>query len=251
MTVAVSTVVGGRPAISILPELYPLRDRDRARRDRPDHVANLRGLRESGNIFAIPTYLFVGLALAIVGIGVCEIVTGEHRAVAAPGRRRCTSGTEPIGLFLLLRAFASGSVALTGTEAIANGVPAFKPPEARNAATTMVVDGGPAGGPVRRHHDRGASAYEILPSEEGRAARRSSPSWPRPRSASARRSSTSSRSHRADPVPRREHELQRVSRASGRCSRRTATCPASSRFRGDRLAFSWGIVLLAGRRRRR
>jgi len=101
-------------------------------------VANLRGLRESGNIFAVPTYLFVGLALLIVGTGLFHVATGG----VTPFPRQPEAmpvGTEAIGLFLVLRAFASGSVALTGVEAIANGVPAFKPPEAKNAGNTMLA----------------------------------------------------------------------------------------------------------------
>ena len=101
-------------------------------------IANLRGLRESGNIFAVPTYVFVVLALGIVAIGAFNIATGTVHAL--PRQPNATSfGLEPLALVLLLRAFASGSVALTGVEAIANGVPAFKPPEARNAANTMVA----------------------------------------------------------------------------------------------------------------
>jgi amino acid transporter len=100
-------------------------------------IGNLRGLRESGNIFAVPTYVFVTLALGIVAVGLVNIVTG----VAQPLPQQPNAehfGAEPLVLVLLLRAFASGSVALTGVEAIANGVPAFKPPESRNAANTMI-----------------------------------------------------------------------------------------------------------------
>jgi amino acid transporter len=101
-------------------------------------IANLRGLRESGNIFAIPTYVFIALALGIVGLGLFNIVTGNAHPIPRQPNA-VASGLEPLALILLLKAFASGSVALTGVEAIANGVPAFKPPEARNAATTMTV----------------------------------------------------------------------------------------------------------------
>ena len=101
-------------------------------------IANLRGLRESGNIFAVPTYLFVGLALAIVAIGAARILAGSAAAIA-PEPDAVPLGTNALGILLLLKAFAGGSVALTGVEAIANGVPAFKPPEARNAANTMTA----------------------------------------------------------------------------------------------------------------
>jgi len=101
-------------------------------------VANLRGLRESGNIFAVPTYLFVGLALLIVASGLFHVLSGT--VTPYPTQPEVMPmGTEAIGAFLVLRAFASGSVALTGVEAIANGVPAFKPPEAKNAANTMLL----------------------------------------------------------------------------------------------------------------
>jgi amino acid transporter len=101
-------------------------------------IANLRGLRESGNIFAVPTYLFVGLALLIVASGLAHIATGT--VTAFPRQPEAVPmGTQAIMLFLVLRAFASGSVALTGVEAIANGVPAFKPPEAKNAGNTMLA----------------------------------------------------------------------------------------------------------------
>jgi amino acid transporter len=102
-------------------------------------LGNLRGLRESGNIFAVPTYLFVFSALLMVAIGVYRaLVLGESHAPPAvlPGQG---DTLQVLTIFLLLKAFASGSVALTGTEAIANGVPAFKPPEARNAAATLTA----------------------------------------------------------------------------------------------------------------
>ena len=99
-------------------------------------VANLRGLRESGNIFAVPTYVFVVLALGIVGVGLFNIATGAAHPLPRQSNAE-TFGLEPLVLLLVLKAFASGSVALTGVEAIANGVPAFKPPEAKNASNTM------------------------------------------------------------------------------------------------------------------
>jgi amino acid transporter len=106
-------------------------------------LANLRGVREAGNIFAVPTYLFMFSAFAMIAIGAYRIIVlGE---VHAPPPEVVAATAETAGatsVFLLLRAFASGAVALTGTEAIATGVPAFKPPEARNAATTLLVMAG-------------------------------------------------------------------------------------------------------------
>ena len=102
-------------------------------------IGNLRGLRESGNIFAIPTYLFVGSALLMIGLGTWRVL---FEGAGAPPPQPLPSADGPlqaVTILLVLRAFASGSVALTGTEAIANGVPAFKPPEPRNAATTLTL----------------------------------------------------------------------------------------------------------------
>ena len=106
-------------------------------------VGNLRGLRESGNIFAIPTYLFLGSALLMIGIGTFKIVVlGESRAPSPEEVAALDNTTQAVGILILLRAFASGAVALTGTEAIATGVPAFKPPESKNAATTLMAMAG-------------------------------------------------------------------------------------------------------------
>ena len=136
MTVAVSTASAIAQAYSVVPELYPIRIEIAVVAIALVTIANLRGLRESGNIFAVPTYVFLGLALLMVALGVVRVATGGAVDVDQPDA--VGFGTESVGLFLLLKAFASGSVALTGTEAIANGVPAFKRPEARNAADTMV-----------------------------------------------------------------------------------------------------------------
>jgi hypothetical protein len=102
--------------------------------------ANLRGVREAGILFALPTYAFVVSIFALVGIGVgrCAVGTCPQAAVAHP----MTSGAGVVTAFVVLRAFASGSTALTGVEAIANGVNAFKHPHGRNAATTLLVLGG-------------------------------------------------------------------------------------------------------------
>ncbi|HEY8167982.1 MAG TPA: APC family permease, partial [Candidatus Limnocylindrales bacterium] len=103
-------------------------------------LANLRGIREAGNIFAVPTYLFVFSALLMIGIGVYRIVILNEGVAYGPEVAEQTTDTlQAVGVLLLIRAFAAGSVALTGTEAIATGVPAFQPPEPRNAARTLMV----------------------------------------------------------------------------------------------------------------
>jgi amino acid transporter len=139
MTVAVSTASAVEQVISAVPEAQDWKLAIGVGAIVLLTLGNLRGLRESGNIFAAPTYLFVGSALLMIGVGVFRIVVnGEGAAPPAP-LPGAPDPLQPIGLLLLIRAFASGSVALTGTEAIANGVPAFKPPEPRNAATTLTV----------------------------------------------------------------------------------------------------------------
>jgi amino acid transporter len=139
MTVAVSTASAVEQVISAVPEAHDLKLAIGVTAIVLLTVGNLRGLRESGNIFAIPTYLFVGSALLMIGIGLFRVVVngeGAQPPMPLPG---APDPLQPLGFLLLIRAFASGSVALTGTEAIANGVPAFKPPEPRNAATTLTV----------------------------------------------------------------------------------------------------------------
>lgn len=139
MTVAVSTSSAVEQVISAIPALTDIRVEIAAVAIVLIMLGNLRGLRESGNIFAIPTYLFAGATLLMIGIGLFRIlVLGEHQAPPEPLPGQLDP-LQAIGWLLLIRAFASGSVALTGTEAIANGVPAFKPPEARNAAATLTA----------------------------------------------------------------------------------------------------------------
>ena len=139
MTVAVSTSSAVEQVVSAVPAVADVRVQLCVLAVVLITLGNLRGLRESGNIFAIPTYLFVVSSLAMIAIGMYQIlVLGEGAPPPSP-LPGAPDPLQPIGLLLILRAFASGSVALTGTEAIANGVPAFKPPEPRNAATTLTV----------------------------------------------------------------------------------------------------------------
>jgi amino acid transporter len=98
---------------------------------------NLRGIRESGRIFAAPTYFFVATMLLLIGAGVWRMMTGSIQPVGAIDPVITTG--ESLTLFLLLRAFANGCTAMTGVEAVSNGVPAFRPPEAKNAAATMLM----------------------------------------------------------------------------------------------------------------
>jgi amino acid transporter len=102
-------------------------------------LVNLRGVRESGIAFAIPTYAFVAAMYVLVaaGVGKCVAATCPRAEVPHP----VATGVGAVTVFVLVRAFASGAVALTGVEAISNGVGAFRPPKGRNAATTLGVLG--------------------------------------------------------------------------------------------------------------
>jgi len=102
-------------------------------------LVNLRGVRESGLAFALPTYAFVASMFALVGVGLVKTLLGQtpHAVVPHP----VATGAGGVTLFVLLRAFSSGSTALTGVEAIANGVNAFRRPHGRNAATTLAILG--------------------------------------------------------------------------------------------------------------
>lgn len=110
-------------------------------------LVNLRGVRESGIAFSVPTYVFIGIMLILIGTGFYRGLTGHEVApLVGPIRVDPISasqhkmGTLPVGFaltFLILRGFAEGCVAMTGTEAISNGVGAFRKPSSRNAATTL------------------------------------------------------------------------------------------------------------------
>jgi amino acid transporter len=139
LTVAVSVAAGVAAVTSALPALFGYRVWICIAAVATVAVANLRGIRESGKIFAAPTYLFVTSLLSLVVYGAAatllDLVPEAPYQPHAPG-------LEGIGLFLLLRAFASGCAALTGVEAVSDGVPAFKPPEAHNARIVLTWLGG-------------------------------------------------------------------------------------------------------------
>jgi amino acid transporter len=99
---------------------------------------NLRGIRESGRLFAAPTYFFIVGMLAMVAVGAWRYATGTLEPTPPP-EPSLPAGTTLLPLFLLLTAFSNGCTALTGVEAVSNGVPAFRPPESRNAAQTLIA----------------------------------------------------------------------------------------------------------------
>lgn len=99
-------------------------------------IVNLRGVKESGRIFAVPTYFFLGLAFLMIGVGGYQYLTGQLNPIMGVQMLK-ENVLEPIGWFLILRAFSSGCTALTGIEAISNGITAFKEPKSKNAAVTL------------------------------------------------------------------------------------------------------------------
>ncbi|MBI3963019.1 MAG: APC family permease [Deinococcus sp.] len=137
LTASVSTAAGVAAVTSAIPALYPYRVELSLLCILVITVANLRGVRESGNLFAAPTYLFIGSLLAMIVTGATRILLQGPPLVAPPE----LFPSQPLTLFLILRAFASGCTALTGVEAISNGVPVFRRPESRNASFTLAVLG--------------------------------------------------------------------------------------------------------------
>lgn len=144
LTVSVSVSAGVRAITSAFPGTYDYRVLMAITAVLILTWINLRGVRESGTIFALPTYAFVGGVLLVVGIGIVRF-TGLFGVPALVPQVHNVAAIQPVSQFLfiwlVLRAFAAGCTALTGIEAISNGVQAFKPPESKNAAKTMVAMG--------------------------------------------------------------------------------------------------------------
>jgi amino acid transporter len=243
MTVAVSVSAGIDAVNSLFPSLLPYKVDICLAIIVLVTLANLRGVREAGNIFAVPTYLFIIGILAMVGIGLVRIFFGGGIAYVPP------PGTLPVGqesltgfafIFLLLRAFSQGCTALTGVEAISDGVPAFKPPEAKNARTTLVWMGVLAitmfGGITFL-----AANLHVIPSDAetvlSQVARNvfggPGPAWFFINIVTALILVLAANTAFSD-FPRLSYFLAR-----------DKFMPHQFSFRGDRLAFSWGIVTLA------
>jgi amino acid transporter len=140
LTVAVSISAGVFAIISLAPAVTNFRVEACLVAIAVILLLNLRGLREAGTIFAVPTYVFLAAIFAMLGLGLFQFATGTLGAVDQV-RDIIPAGDATVGLVLLLSAFSNGCTALTGIEAISDGVPAFKPPESRNAAQTLVTLG--------------------------------------------------------------------------------------------------------------
>ncbi len=198
---------------------------------------NLRGIRESGSIFAAPTYVFLVSTLGLIALGVAQTLLGDPPRVT--GITPVTVPVESLGLLLLMRAFADGCSAITGVEAVSNGVQAFKPPESNNARTTLTVVGvlvavmflgisylaGVSGALPTEH--------ETVMSQIGRAVYGTGPSYYVLQLATTGILILAANTSFAD-FPRLSSLLARDS-----------FMPRQFAFRGERLAFNTGIVSLA------
>jgi amino acid transporter len=138
LTVAVSIAAGVAAVGSAVPELHGNRVELCLLFLAVIAIGNLRGVRESGRIFAVPTYFFLVMIMGLLAAGGWRFATGQVVPLEAAGHLT-PAGTTALTAFLVLRAFANGCTAMTGVEAVSNGVPAFRPPEAKNAATTLLI----------------------------------------------------------------------------------------------------------------
>jgi amino acid transporter len=137
LTVSVSISSGVAQIVSAFPALIPWRVPIAVAMVLFVMLINLRGVKESGLAFAIPTYFFVGMMALTVGVGLFRALTGGLPPVSDPPHL-IVETLQPVSMFLILHAFASGTTALTGVEAISNGITAFKEPRSRNAGITLV-----------------------------------------------------------------------------------------------------------------
>jgi amino acid transporter len=137
LTVAVSISSGVAQIVSAFPDLAPYRVAMAVAIIGFVTIVNLRGVKESGTVFAIPTYFFVVIMFITLAFGFFRWATGTLGTVT--GVEFATEAAAPLTLFLILRAFSSGSTALTGIEAISNGITAFKEPKSKNAAMTLTA----------------------------------------------------------------------------------------------------------------
>ena len=139
LTVAVSIAAGVAALTSIFPQLFEARVGLCVVFVLILAMVNLRGIRESGLVFSAPTYIYLVSIFGLLAFGLYSFFSGQMPSYAPPPEWLRTEVTEPLGILLILRAFASGCVALTGTEAVADGVPAFKAPEPVNARKVLVL----------------------------------------------------------------------------------------------------------------
>ncbi len=138
LTVSVSVSSGVAQMVSAYPDLFPYRVWIAVTAVFFIMLINLRGVKESGTAFAIPTYFFVVLMVTTVGLGIFRFLTGSLGMVVNPPHFEAHNVVSIITPFILLHAFANGTTALTGVEAISNGITAFKEPRSKNAGITLI-----------------------------------------------------------------------------------------------------------------
>ena len=144
MTVVVSVVAGVVAIISAIPSLGPYRVELSVLCVALITLANLRGVKEAGTIFAVPTYGFVVCIMVLVLVGFAKCLGGCPVSSLPPGippEAGLATTVAAVSVFTILKAFSSGATALTGVEAISNGVPAFRRPQAKNASETLAIMG--------------------------------------------------------------------------------------------------------------
>ena len=235
LTVAVSTSAGIAAVTSAAPGLFHERLEMALVAVWVIVIGNLRGIRDSGKIFAFPTYLFIFTFAAMLVTGFVRYAMG---AQAPPPSEPVAAGAGALTLFLVLRAFSSGCSALTGMEAIANGVPAFKQPESKNAATTIawmatIIAAFFLGLTILAHvmHVQPAAHVTVI-SQVGKAAFGGTPPYYVLQAATMLILIMASNTSFAD-FPRLASIMAR-----------DGFLPRHMMFRGDRLAFSAGILVL-------
>jgi amino acid transporter len=238
LTVSVSIASGVAQVTSLIPEWLPYEVPLGVGAVVLIMLANLRGIRESGSIFAVPTYVFVTLMYMLIGYGLYQLLLGGGLTYVPPPSARQPIG-EALGLFVLMRAFAQGCTAMTGTEAISNGVPAFKAPESTNARTTLVWMGVLLGS-MFLGLSYLAVQLGVLPADDetvisqiGRTVFGAGPLWVALQVATALILILAANTSFAD-FPRLSSILAR-----------DRFLPRLFQFRGDRLAFTTGIVALS------
>lgn len=139
LTVAVSISSGVAQMTSAFPGLYPFRVEIAVVLVGLIMVINLRGVKESGAVFAVPTYFFLVMIVTTVAVGLFRYANGSLGTVVDPPPVEMVHAAQALTLFLVLRAFAGGTTAVTGVEAISNGITAFREPKSRNAGLTLIA----------------------------------------------------------------------------------------------------------------
>ena len=239
LTVAVSIAAGVAQLTSAFPALRPYQVPLCLALIGMMTLVNLRGVKESGRAFAGPTYFFVGMTFLMLGVGLVRMATGSLGQVE--GVQAIAHDTlQPLTLFLILRAFSSGCTALTGVEAISNGITAFKEPKSRNAATTMLWMSGILMAmflgitALALYVHAQPSEHETIISQLGRTVFGGGPLYLLMTAATTAILILAANTSYAD-FPR----LCALVAGDG-------FLPRQLTYRGQRLVFSWGIVALAG-----